>query len=109
MMSETKEGKAVRSYGTAPQEIENDTGRNVRAFLYLLGKFRDGDLEVYEAMAPGYDSFARPWDTGFAKPALDRTFEILAEMAPKCCSVELGHLPCEGMRTNANEEVPPCM
>ena len=38
-------------------------------------------------MAPGYDSFARPWDTGFAKPALDRTFEILAEKAPKGGSV----------------------
>lgn len=108
MMRETKERMAVRSYGTAPKEIENDTGRHVRAFLYLLGKFRDADLEVYEAMAPGYDSFARPWDTGFAKPALDRTFEILAEKAPKGCSVEPGHLPPEGARTNANEEVPPC-
>ncbi len=83
MMNETKERKDFRTHGAATKEIEEDIDRNVRAFLYLLGKFRDRDLDVYEAMAPGYDSFARPWDTGFGKPALDRVFKTLAEKAPK--------------------------
>lgn len=83
MMNRTKANNAFQTHGTAPEDTEGNGAQNTRAFLYLLGKFRDGDLDVYEAMAPGYDSFAHPWDTGFGKPALDRVHEILAEKAPK--------------------------
>lgn len=55
----------------------------LRAFIYLLGKFRDGDLDVYNALAPGYDAFARSWDNIFGKPALDRMTELLDEKVKK--------------------------
>lgn len=55
----------------------------LRAFLYLLERFRDADLDIYNALAMGYDEFARPWDEVFAKPAFDRMFEVLRERAPK--------------------------
>jgi len=50
----------------------NDTEfkKNIVAFLQLLGRYRDEDVSIYNAMAPGYDQFSKEWDA-FARPALD--------------------------------------
>ena len=58
---------------------DNKLRDEIRAFVYLLGTFRDEDLDIYNALAPGYDIFARSWDEVFAEPALRRMFEILKE------------------------------
>ena len=48
--------------------------RNLVAFLTLLARYRDDDISIYNAMAPGYDRFAEEWDEFFAHSALNSLF-----------------------------------
>lgn len=54
---------------------ESETRKSIIAFLQLLGRFRDEDAAIYNAIAPGYDRFARTWDETLAKPALNYLLE----------------------------------
>ena len=52
------------------------------AFLHLLAHYRDEETSIYNAMAPGYDCFAKAWNESFAKPALDALFAHLVRRTP---------------------------
>lgn len=56
----------------------SESRKSITAFLQLLGRFRDEDAAIYNAMAPGYDRFARAWDETLAKSALDYLLETSA-------------------------------
>lgn len=61
----------------------NNLRYNLQAFLNLVACYRDEGAAIYDAIAPGYDAFAAPWDELLAKPALDRLYEIVAQRLPR--------------------------
>jgi ubiquinone/menaquinone biosynthesis C-methylase UbiE len=69
----------------------HDIKNNLQAFLSLIAHHRDEDATIYDAIAPGYDRFAGPWNESFAKSALARLDDILAKrLKPGCRVLDAG-------------------